>query len=96
VIVERTENPIWLSNAYLVADDTSGRGVLIDGNDELDPLLERAERRGLELQRQVEPPHPQPFGAHCRHQAGDLLRSGVGPEHVNPLHAIPFRSAGSG
>jgi hydroxyacylglutathione hydrolase len=49
VIVERTENPIWLSNAYLVADEESGTGVLIDGNDELGPLLERAERDGIEI-----------------------------------------------
>jgi len=49
VIVERTENPIWLSNAYLVAGEASGRGVLIDGNDELEPLLERIERDGIEI-----------------------------------------------
>ena len=49
MIVERTENPIWLSNAYLVADEASGKGVLIDGNDELGPLLERAERDGIEI-----------------------------------------------
>jgi hydroxyacylglutathione hydrolase len=49
LIVERTENPIWLSNAYLVADEAGGKGVLIDGNDELGPLLERAEREGIEV-----------------------------------------------
>jgi len=49
VIVERTENPQWLSNAYLVADEAGGTGVLIDGNDELGPLLERAERDGIEI-----------------------------------------------
>jgi hydroxyacylglutathione hydrolase len=49
MIVERTENPQWLSNAYLVADGESGKGVLIDGNDDLDPLLERAERDGIEI-----------------------------------------------
>jgi glyoxylase-like metal-dependent hydrolase (beta-lactamase superfamily II) len=49
VIVERTENRIWLSNAYLVADEDSGKGVLIDGNDELAPLLERIERDGIEI-----------------------------------------------
>ena len=49
MIVERTENPIWLSNAYLVADEPGGKGVLIDGNDELGPLLERAERDGIEI-----------------------------------------------
>jgi len=47
LIVERTENPMWLSNAYLVAE--GGKGVLIDGNDELGPLLERAERDGIEI-----------------------------------------------
>jgi glyoxylase-like metal-dependent hydrolase (beta-lactamase superfamily II) len=49
VLVERTENPLWLSNAYLVADEEGGKGVLIDGNDELAPLLERAEREGIEI-----------------------------------------------
>ena len=47
MIVERTENPTWLSNAYLVADPAAGTGVLIDGNDELGPLLERVERDGI-------------------------------------------------
>jgi glyoxylase-like metal-dependent hydrolase (beta-lactamase superfamily II) len=49
LIVERTENASWLSNAYLVADGPGGKGVLIDGNDELGPLLERAERDGIEI-----------------------------------------------
>jgi hydroxyacylglutathione hydrolase len=49
LIVERTENLTWLSNAYLVADEADGKGVLIDGNDELEPLLERAEREGIEI-----------------------------------------------
>ncbi len=49
MIVERTENPVWLSNAYLVADGPGGKGVLIDGNDNLGPLLERAEREGIEI-----------------------------------------------
>ncbi|MDX6625374.1 MAG: hydroxyacylglutathione hydrolase [Solirubrobacterales bacterium] len=49
MIVERTENPMWLSNAYLVADPEAKSGVLIDGNDELAPLLEKAERDGIEI-----------------------------------------------
>jgi glyoxylase-like metal-dependent hydrolase (beta-lactamase superfamily II) len=49
VIIERTENPQWLSNAYLVADEAGGTGVLIDGNDDLGPLLERAKRDGIEI-----------------------------------------------
>jgi glyoxylase-like metal-dependent hydrolase (beta-lactamase superfamily II) len=49
LIVERTENPQWLSNAYLVADEAGGTGVLIDGNDDVGPLLERAEADGIEI-----------------------------------------------
>ena len=49
MIVERTENPQWLSNAYLVADGAGGNGVLIDGNDDLGPLLARAEQDGIEI-----------------------------------------------
>jgi hydroxyacylglutathione hydrolase len=49
LIVDRTENPNWLSNAYLVADPERGTGVLIDGNEDLGPLLERARRDGIEI-----------------------------------------------
>lgn len=49
MIVERTENPLWLSNAYLVADEPGGKGVLIDGNDDLGPLLDRAKRDDIEI-----------------------------------------------
>lgn len=59
MLVERTENPQWLSNAYLVAGEAGGNGVLIDGNDELEPLLERAERDGIEITHVlVTHPHP--------------------------------------
>jgi glyoxylase-like metal-dependent hydrolase (beta-lactamase superfamily II) len=64
LIVERTENPQWLSNAYLVADPERKTGVLIDGNDELGPLLERAERDGIEITH-VLVTHP-----HADHVAG--------------------------
>ena len=49
MIVERTENPQWLSNAYLVADKERGTGVLIDGNEDIDPLIDIAEREAEEL-----------------------------------------------
>lgn len=49
MIVERTENPMWLSNAYLVADPERKTGVLIDGNEMLDPLLERIGEEGIEI-----------------------------------------------
>jgi glyoxylase-like metal-dependent hydrolase (beta-lactamase superfamily II) len=64
LLIERTENPQWLSNAYLVADEESGTGVLIDGNDDLGPLLERAERDGIEIT-QILITHP-----HADHVAG--------------------------
>jgi glyoxylase-like metal-dependent hydrolase (beta-lactamase superfamily II) len=44
VIVERAEHPSWLSNAYLVAEESGGSGVLVDGNGVVQPLLERVER----------------------------------------------------
>ncbi len=59
MIVERTENPTWLSNAYLVADPERDTGVLIDGNDDLEPLLAQAEREGIEISHiLVTHPHP--------------------------------------
>jgi hydroxyacylglutathione hydrolase len=86
VIVERTENPMWLSNAYLVADEAGGKGVLIDGNDELGPLLERAERDGIEITH-VLVTHP-----HLDHVAGLAeARKQVGNP---PLVAHPEAAAG--
>src|SRR3954454_19150720 len=58
LIVERTENPMWLSNAYLVADPERKTGVLIDGNDDLGPLLERAEGDGIEIPHVLVTPPP--------------------------------------
>jgi hydroxyacylglutathione hydrolase len=73
VIVERTEHPQWLSNAYLVADEESGTGLLIDGNDRLGPLLERAARDGIEITH-VLVTHP-----HLDHVAGlDAARERLG------------------
>jgi len=64
VIVERTENPMWLSNSYLVANPESGTGVLIDGNEELRPLIDRANRDGIKVTH-VLVTHP-----HADHVAG--------------------------
>lgn len=49
MIVERAEHPRWLSNAYLVAEGPGGRGVLIDGNGVVGPLLERIERDAITI-----------------------------------------------
>jgi glyoxylase-like metal-dependent hydrolase (beta-lactamase superfamily II) len=47
MIIERTEHPSWLSNAYLVADAPGGHGVLIDGNGVAEPLLGTVDRDGI-------------------------------------------------
>jgi glyoxylase-like metal-dependent hydrolase (beta-lactamase superfamily II) len=49
MILERTEHPEWLSNAYLVADEPGGTGVFIDGNDRVEPLIEAARANDLTI-----------------------------------------------
>lgn len=49
MIVERTEHPGYLSNAYLVADRASGHGVLVDANDVIEPLLASVERDAITI-----------------------------------------------
>jgi glyoxylase-like metal-dependent hydrolase (beta-lactamase superfamily II) len=45
----RAEEANFLSNAYLIADRESGKGVLVDSNGVTDPLAEVAERDGIEI-----------------------------------------------
>jgi hydroxyacylglutathione hydrolase len=47
MIVERSMHPDWLSNAYLVADEEGGHGVVIDSGGPSAPLLEAIERYRL-------------------------------------------------
>jgi len=50
-IVERSmKEPEWLSNAYLVADEPGGHGVIIDSGGPSGPLLEAIERHDLTVQ----------------------------------------------
>jgi hydroxyacylglutathione hydrolase len=49
VIVERTEHPGWLSNAYLIADEEGGHGVLVDSNGVNEPLVEAVGRLGVTI-----------------------------------------------
>jgi hydroxyacylglutathione hydrolase len=49
MILQRVEQSDWLSNSYLVVDKPGGKGVLVDGNGVIEPLLERADREGTEL-----------------------------------------------
>ncbi len=45
----RAEEANFLSNAYLLADPRTGKGVLVDSNGATDPLAEFAEREGIEI-----------------------------------------------
>jgi hydroxyacylglutathione hydrolase len=47
VIVERSMQPDFLSNSYLVGDEPGGQGVIIDGGADPAPLLAAAEKNGL-------------------------------------------------
>ena len=47
MIVERSMQEDWLSNAYLVGDEPGGSGVLIDSGGPPDPLLEAIEQHDL-------------------------------------------------
>ncbi len=85
MIIERTENPQWLSNAYLVADEAGGKGVLIDGNDELEPLLERAVRDGIEITH-ILVTHP--HGDHVAGLAAARERLGGVPMVAHPEAAV--------
>ncbi|MGZ4463485.1 MAG: MBL fold metallo-hydrolase [Gaiellaceae bacterium] len=49
VIVARSMDEGWLSNAYLVGDAPGGTGVFIDSGAPLAPLVERAERERLRI-----------------------------------------------
>ena len=49
MILERAEHPQWTSNAYLVADEDGGHGVLVDSNGVEEPLLVQVEARGLTI-----------------------------------------------
>jgi glyoxylase-like metal-dependent hydrolase (beta-lactamase superfamily II) len=50
VIVERSMQPEWLSNAYLVGDEPGGRGVIIDSGGPSDELFEAVERHDLTVE----------------------------------------------
>jgi hydroxyacylglutathione hydrolase len=44
VIVERSTDPQWLSNAYLVVDHAGGTGVFVDSGAPIEPLLAAVDR----------------------------------------------------
>jgi hydroxyacylglutathione hydrolase len=49
MLIERSMQDDWLSNAYLVADEDSGEAVVIDSGGPSAPLLEVVEDKGLQV-----------------------------------------------
>jgi glyoxylase-like metal-dependent hydrolase (beta-lactamase superfamily II) len=70
VIVERSMDPRWLSNAYLVADHSGGTAVFVDSGAPVEPLVAAVERL------EVHPTHLLTTHAHGDHVAhhADLER----------------------
>ena len=50
MIIERSMQQDWLSNAYLVGDEENGKAVVIDSGGPSEPLLEAADRHGLDVE----------------------------------------------
>lgn len=70
MLVERSLHPVWLSNAYLVAEGPGGRALFVDSGAPLEPLLAAVERERLT------PTHLLVTHGHADHVAGneELLR----------------------
>jgi hydroxyacylglutathione hydrolase len=47
MLIERSMDPGWLSNAYLIADEPGGTAVFVDSGAPLEPLHEAVERHRL-------------------------------------------------
>ena len=47
MVIRRSLDPGWLSNAYLVYDEPGGTAIFVDSGAPLDPLLAEVEREGL-------------------------------------------------
>ena len=63
MLIERSMDPGWLSNAYLVADEPGGTAVFVDSGAPVEPLLARARDWG------VTPTHVLRTHAHPDHVA---------------------------
>jgi hydroxyacylglutathione hydrolase len=65
MLIERSMQPEWLSNAYLLADEPGGTAVFIDSGAPLEPLHEVVQREGLRVT------HLLTTHSHHDHVAGD-------------------------
>jgi hydroxyacylglutathione hydrolase len=63
VLIARSLDPSWLSNAYLVADEPGGTAVFVDSGAPIEPLLAQAREWG------VTPTHVLRTHAHSDHVA---------------------------
>jgi len=70
VVVERSMDAGWLSNAYLVYDEPGGKAVFVDSGAPLEPLLQVVERDGLTVT------HLLTTHSHGDHIAGDAELTG--------------------
>lgn len=74
MLIERSMHPVWLSNAYLVAEGPGGAAVFVDSGAPLEPLHAVVEREGLT------PTHLLVTHGHPDHVAGNgelVTRYGV-------------------
>jgi glyoxylase-like metal-dependent hydrolase (beta-lactamase superfamily II) len=76
MIVERTEHPQWLSNAYLVAEGAGGHGFFIDSNGLTEELERRVERERITLTHVL-----------CTHGHPDHV---AGIEELAARHGVPL------
>jgi len=65
MLLERSMHPSWLSNAYVLGDETGGTAVFVDSGAPLEPLLDFVEREGLT------PTHVLVTHGHADHVAGN-------------------------
>ena len=70
MIVERSMDPSWLSNAYLIGDDPGGTAVFVDSGAPLRPLFDAVSSNGLTVAALL------PTHADADHFAGDSAMLG--------------------
>ena len=82
-------HPEWLSNAYLVADEPGGHGVIVDSGGPSEPLLEAIERHELTVKHLLLTHH------HHDHVAENhVYQERLGVEIL--AHPLSWRSAACG
>ena len=92
MIVERSCNPQFVSNTYLVADGDGGPAFFIDAGGPVEPLIEAAERLGLEPDPRAA--HPPPLRPRQRgRRAARALARARGADQ--PARARAARDAGA-